>query len=141
MILQSTTVTSSSELEGDWANFKVDSIQPIRIVQELSNNTEINHDDDVFGDYSEVNTTENCPVSTPTNVNMFMLQYFYPIHKSLFQNSLNTESMESLISICFPLQSSTLSRDIDTSTCFELPGFTTYKDRTKRLPCFEQSLS
>jgi len=89
----------------------------------LKNLKKVNKDDDVFGDYGEVQVSHKSQIS------------------SLPINSLNTEQIESLISTCFPLEPSTLSLDTDNFIPFELPTFTTFKDQTKQLPCFEHSLS
>ena len=48
------------------------------------------------------------------------------------------ENVNTLISTCFPCESST---NTDNSTMFELPNFTTFNDETKQIPCLEQSLS
>ncbi|CAF3541632.1 unnamed protein product [Rotaria sp. Silwood1] len=119
-------VTTSNIDEDDWANFESHPIQSTRHDIELSSNkqsTKINHDDDVFGDYGEVQISQQFQGSA------------IPI------NSLNIESIESLISTCFPLESSTLSTNIDKYISFELPSFTTCKDQIKQLPCFKHSLS
>ncbi|CAF0921378.1 unnamed protein product [Rotaria sordida] len=119
-------VTVSNLAEDDWANFKSNPIQFTQHDLQLSSDkqsTKINHDDDVFGDYGEVQICQQFQGS------------------SLPINSLNTESIKSLISTCFPLESSILSKDIDNYIPFELPSFTTYKDQSKQLPCFEHCLS
>ncbi|CAF4009326.1 unnamed protein product [Rotaria sp. Silwood2] len=119
-------VTTSNLAEDNWANFKSNPIQSTQHDIELSSDkqsTKITHDDDVFGDYGEVQVSR-------------------PLQESPIPvNSLNIESIESLISTCFPLESSTLPTDIDNYIPLELPSFTVCKDQIKQLPCFKHSLS
>jgi hypothetical protein len=58
----------------------------------------------------------------------------------LSTNSLSTDQIETIISTCFPLESSTLSVDTDNFIPFELPTLTTFNDQMKQLPCFKPSL-
>ena len=48
------------------------------------------------------------------------------------------EDVNSLISTCFPIES---SLNTENSTMFELPNFTTFNDETKQIPSLQSSLS
>ncbi|UJR33324.1 hypothetical protein I4U23_020774 [Adineta vaga] len=123
-----TSVVINENNENDWAAFASTPApsleQPIQqsFNDELTTKTVEDEDDD-FGEFSEVQVASKPQVSSPPT------------------NTLSSEQIESLISICFPLESDSSSTEQNTVISTELPSFTSFRNKTKELTYLESSLS
>ncbi|CAF0787426.1 unnamed protein product [Rotaria sp. Silwood1] len=123
-----TTSTNIEEnTENGWADFKSNTVlvfeSPIPSTTDEPTTKETAEEDDDFGEFSEVQVAPKPQASTVST------------------NILSTEQIESLISVCFPVESLTSSTNDDSLISTDLPSFTTYKNPTKQILCLESSLS
>lgn len=118
--------------DNNWAFFE-SKTEPEPIVSSPSPSQEkVDEEDDDFGEFTEVQVSSEPPppppqIQTPTTL---------PIE------NLSSEKIESLISACFPIDSSVSSSMSDHPSHFpELPSFTTLKTEEKSIDYLEPSLS
>ncbi|CAF1368171.1 unnamed protein product [Adineta steineri] len=113
----------NTESNDEWADFKTSAMPSPDQSIDISSNRINTDDDDVFADYGEVKESPKYQTS------------------SFSLNFLNMEEIESLISTCFPLESSILCTDNTNFIPFELPNFRTCNDQIKQTSCFQPSLN
>ncbi|CAF3360470.1 unnamed protein product [Rotaria socialis] len=140
-VLETSPMTTPTNIEQNddddgWADFESNTIPVSESQTQLSNDVPIvevtetkvedaaaNDEDDDFGEFSEVQVAPKPQIS------------------SISHNTLSTEQIDSLISTCFPVESSISSTNDDSVIYTELPSFTSYKNPTKRISCLEASLA
>ncbi|UJR13875.1 hypothetical protein I4U23_000883 [Adineta vaga] len=103
----------------DWADFQTTTNSSTGI-----SNDQINHEDDAFGDYGEVQDSFESHIPTVS------------------MNLLSNEQIQSVIATCFPLEYSTSCTENDNLISTPLPTFTTCKKQIHQTaPSFHHSLS
>ncbi|CAF2062360.1 unnamed protein product [Rotaria magnacalcarata] len=142
-VLETAPMTTPTKIEQNddddgWADFESNAVPASESQTPLSNDVPIaevvetkeeeedaaaNDEDDDFGEFSEVQVAPK------------------PQTSSISTNTLSTEQIGSLISTCFPVESSISSANDDSVIYTELPSFTSYKNPTKQISCLESSLA